>query len=404
MSDTQAASPAPSLRDQLNAAFDAAAETEPVSAPEPVIEDAPEPVESLEGTDEPEDRPGQPRDDAGRFAAKAAEKAAKDKAKADQNAQAPEAPAEAPPEPATAGLKAPDHWTAADKAIFAQDNPTALKKLALAQARRFEQQISQQARDIKPLREVAAKWQPYLDQLGQHFGTRVTTEMALDELLAADHRLRTGSTAVKQEALAKLLKNYGISWPGQAAQSTAQPPAAQQPAASAYVDPAVQQLSQKLAVIERGLTSRQAAEEAARQRAAQAQLQTQSQAIEQFKDQLSESGDPAHPYFEEVFPKMLTLAVGYRQQREPVPSLEQLYDEAVHATPAVRERVYSAQRAAEQQKLAAARAAKVASATAASRSITGTPGGLAPQAPGHKTSVRESIRQAEAQVARHGRV
>ena len=60
--------------------------------------------------------------------------------------------------------------------------------------------------------------------------------------------------------------------------------------------------------------------------------------VQQFAEAKDESGNPAHPYFGEVYEDMVGLA-----QQRPGVGLDQLYDAAIWGNPGVRAKVLAAQ-------------------------------------------------------------
>lgn len=117
--------------------------------------------------------------------------------------------------------------------------------------------------------------------------------------------------------------------------------------------------------------------------AARSQREAESRvmsAIDSFKDAKDASGNLLHPHFSAVEDQMTRLAVAARASGTPVPSLDELYDQAVWANTSTRQAMFEAQRAADeaQRKAADAERAKEARAKAerakrAASSVTGSP-------------------------------
>jgi len=131
-----------------------------------------------------------------------------------------------------------------------------------------------------------------------------------------------------------------------------------------------------------------------RQRAA-AEFQAKSEAQREINTWTAETdsdGNLLHPYFAEVEDAMMGLAQLDRAQgRTPV--LNDLYDRAVWANKAIREKLQASQREAEDRSLAAARKAKADAAARAGASITGAPSpGQLPQRAEPERSIRDDIR------------
>jgi hypothetical protein len=111
--------------------------------------------------------------------------------------------------------------------------------------------------------------------------------------------------------------------------------------------------------------------------------------IDQFRGATDTSGALLHPHYAEVEEHMTRLAIAARTSGKPVPSLNDLYDEAVWANPSTRAQLLEAQRAADQAQHKAAEEearrearAKAEKARRAGSSVTGSPGQTA--APAHK--------------------
>jgi hypothetical protein len=126
--------------------------------------------------------------------------------------------------------------------------------------------------------------------------------------------------------------------------------------------------------------------------------------IERFKGAADGNGAQLHPHYDEVEEHMTRLAIAARTRGEPVPSLDDLYDQAVWANPSTRQKVLDAKAAADEAQRVAAetRRAKEARAKAeqarrAGSSVTGSPrSGQSGQAEGG--SLRSSLLAAVADL------
>lgn len=118
-------------------------------------------------------------------------------------------------------------------------------------------------------------------------------------------------------------------------------------------------------------------------RRAQVSAQEKAQTdIENFKSETDKEGTLLRPHFDDVEQDMLALANAAITAKQPVPSLSQLYEKAVWANPATREKLLTAQAQAAEAKRIAQDKAKAAAARKAAASVTGAPG------PGQATATR----------------
>lgn len=120
-----------------------------------------------------------------------------------------------------------------------------------------------------------------------------------------------------------------------------------------------------------------------------------SNQVNEFKSAVDDKGSPLHPHFDDVESHMTALAQAALASKQPVPSLQQLYETAVWANPSTREKVLTAQRQQEEATRVEAARAKAASARRAGSSVTGAPGsGQAPQGKSSELSLREQLEAA----------
>jgi colicin import membrane protein len=277
------------------------------------------------------------RDETGRFASKnpAPEADAKELADALTTPQEP-VEAEAPPpepkvEPALPPLDPPAHFTAAQKATFAnltreaQEIVLNTEKTREADYTKRAQEHSETRKQFDDYRKAAdpffaalKPFEQYLGQVSQSVGTPVPHMLA--GLVRTESQLRTGSPEQKMAALADIATQYGIPLNGVGQENA--------------LLGTITQLRQELGQIKGHLSQKQqedAQRLAAEQRRAELELQT---TINEFKkDALLEKG----------------LA----------PDLQSAYDMAVHANPTVRAQVLADQRKTEEAKRQAEAKAKV---------------------------------------------
>lgn len=297
--------PSASLRDELNAGFDAA--TNGTEAP---TNGAPPPVEGevaqLEG-------------------APALEK--------------PNLPPELP------ALEAPAMWKQAHRDIFGRfaGDPDRRELLAAWQEQwketegawtRKNQEFAEFRRNAEPLLQTVAPFTQYWAQQGLSPAQGVTQLMSYAQALESDPR----------GTLQQLAQMYGVDL----AEMVAEQP---------YVDPQVAALQQQIAQLQQANQSRE-------QSALQAQQNRIAQEIQAFQSAVDETGSPKAPHFERVFDTMLTLA-----QLGKARDVQSAYDMAVRLDPALQAEItqqQAAQQAAAQA--AAAKKALEASKTVQGRS------------------------------------
>jgi colicin import membrane protein len=289
------------------------------------------------------------RDETGRFASKnpAPEADAKELADALTTPQEP-VEAEAPPpepkvEPALPPLDPPAHFTAAQKATFAnltreaQEIVLNTEKTREADYTKRAQEHSETRKQFDDYRKAAdpffaalKPFEQYLGQVSQSVGTPVPHMLA--GLVRTESQLRTGSPEQKMAALADIATQYGIPLNGVGQENA--------------LLGTITQLRQELGQIKGHLSQKQqedAQRLAAEQRRAELELQT---TINEFKKD--------KPYFEEIRPYAAALL-----EKGLAPDLQSAYDMAVHANPTVRAQVLADQRKTEEAKRQAEAKAKV---------------------------------------------
>lgn len=363
---------APSVEDDIRAAM---AELRAKDAPEPESAAEPAPASETEG-DEPapetaETKPARERGPDGKFKAKGAGADESNPAKAAETAEGAQ---EKTAEPATKGVEAPHHWSAQDKAAFAKA-PAETQSWLLGRIKAIEgdatrktQEAAQIRKEAQPILEI---FEPYREQLALN---GMTPAQVVQRWAAAEKFLqRDGKAAIKW-----LAGQYGVDLTELV--GGAEPPAA--------VDPALAELRNKLSAIEQSVTGftqsqRQAAEMA------------RTQAIQKFASATDADGNLLHPHFDDVLDDMLLLA---RAETEAgrTPDLEALYERAVWASPAVRERLLEAQRTAAAQAAEKAAKEKAAKARAAGSSVRDGAAGPAEAIPPKplRDELRERLRDA----------
>lgn len=326
-----------SVHAELTAAFAADAgvadAAPPVAAPEPV---AAEPS-------------GQPRDESGKFAAKV-EGALASPAQTiptEQHAAPPEALQEPSRPPASLSAQVKAEWTTLPEHVR-QD----FIRREAETNRGFEERAAQLKR-YEPLEAVIAPHRNRIAMSGVDEATYVGS------LIAADDLLRTNPI----QGMAQVAQMYGIDL-RQLSQPGNQAAAAQE----AQLPPQVQAALDRIQSFEQQQTQQQTA--------------SQQAEIDAFgKD---------HLYFENVRAGMAALL-----RAEQATTLEDAYDKACWADPAIRPLLMKEQATKADEQARAAAGAKVANARGAAVSVTGSPApGSGPAAAGPAPSIREELERA----------
>lgn len=277
-----------------------------------------------EAPEEPEEKAQRIRDEKGKFAK--ADKPADAPQEAPVNA--PETPVAIPPEVQRLGFRkeAAEAYAAA---------PDVLKQEIQRRSDEWHrglQAIQPKVQFADSIERVIAPFQQTLKSLN------VTPDVAIDQLLKADHRLRYSSPADKQAAIFDLARQYGIDL------TNAQAP---QP-----VDPNFAYLSQQISQQQQWIQQQEAQkqrEEQMRNEAEQARLNSDIAAF---------AADPKHSHFESVKGHMAALL-----QAGQAKDLADAYEQAVYANPTTRAAMLAQQQAAAREEAAkkAQAAKKVAS-------------------------------------------
>lgn len=237
-------------------------------------------------------------------------------------------------------VKAPDGWTAAAKAKFATLEPDVQAEIARRESELTKKITSQDDERTlgKRIREITLPYTAIMNAEG------ATIETTVQSLLNTAYILRTGSQQAKIHALHAVAQQFNI-------------PLGQVPQQQAQIDPAIETLQQRLDRIER---ERQA-ESQSRQQLEQDAIAGQ---IEEFRTQ------PGHEHYETVKSLMGSLLVGGHAK-----DMQDAYDQACHANPAIRSTLTAAQTAQAEEKRLADLKAKAEAARRAGGSVVGGPGG-----------------------------
>lgn len=262
-------------------------EVAPVEGGEPttldsIIDDAIAQSESAEpATDEGVkiDATGRAHGEKGRFVSKDTGEA--EASEGATEAEPETAEAQPPPEPAQQQFEPHPRWNEAQKAAFNSLPPEA-KQFALAVQAEHEANFTRKAqeaaefrRNVDPYIRAVQPFSQYLAHVAPAMGT--TPAGAVNQILQAEYKLRTGNIQEKYGTFAGLAQHYGVDL---AALASGQVPVQQQPR---QVDP---QVNQRLSRIEQGLQ--------------QEHIQRLSLHIDAFRDAKDEHGKPKYPHFERV--------------------------------------------------------------------------------------------------------
>lgn len=295
-----------------------------------------------------EQKPGRTRDDAGRFAAPAP--AAAEAPSAGQTPQAAADPATPPAAAPAPDIAAPHSWTNEAKAKWAEV-PADVRKYIAEREDQMHRALAHNDKDRDLGRAMSQTLQPHMETM-RSIG--VSPDQAVAGLLNVDAVLRRGSPEQKLEMMHEILRSYQIPL-DQVMQHQPLPH-----------NPQVQSLQQQMQAIQQQMAQgQQQHQEELAQRAVQAELEAfkaNAPHMEAVKGQMSQ---------------LLTSGVAS--------GLQDAYDQAVWANPQTRQLLLAEQAAA------ATKTARVASARNAGSSISGAPGGVAPNPPATNRSLREEL-------------
>lgn len=294
--------------------------------------------------------------------------------------------AETPPEeaqkPETKGIEPPQHWSEADKAKFkampleAQSWVIDRDKAMTADYTKKTTEIAAFKREYGPVAEMFAPHEAALRQSGYTPATLIKAWADVEQQLmsgkAVDVLVDIASKYKADKAELARRLGFGV----QAAPGVETPPQPQGQTAA----PIPPELQAKLQTYDQFIAQQQMERQ---QEAANRQREEANRVmstIDQFRDAKDATGNLLHPHFAAVEDAMTRLAIAARTSGQPVPSLDELYDQAVWANTSTRAQVLEAQRAAEEAQRKAAEAERVKEARAkaerakrAASSVTGSP-------------------------------
>jgi hypothetical protein len=323
---------APSLEETMGAVFDKMQAPDPASEPPAATPSASE--GQSEASASPDERPRGPD---GKFikAEKPAESAAP---KAVETPDQPK-PIEQAAAPSTAPVAPPVSWSADAKIAWAT-LPPAVQQAVLKREDEVSSGFRQKSDQLKQYEPIGAALEPLRQTLAMQ-GVEPATYVR--SLIAADQALRTQP----QQAIQWIARQYGIDLN----QAVSQPAEAGQP-----TDPTIAALQTKISSFEQYLKQQDEQSRLREQQAITGQIET-------FRSALNADGSPKHPHFEDVRAEMAALMQAGRAE-----SLDQAYEMASWANPAVRAKILADQKAKED----AARAEEAAKKAAEARRVAGT--------------------------------
>lgn len=305
-----------------------------------------------EVTDRVADDAGQPRGPDGKFAPKAGE-----------------APSGTTPPPAAADPNAvlgtaptvpriPDAWGSPERRAAFEKLPPELQGLVTSREAEVAKEFTRNGDERRFAREMKDVITPYMPMITAEGGNPAT---AVQSLLNTAYVLRAGTPEQKAQALRTVAQQFNVDL-------------ASVTAPAAFVDPAFENMTQRLDRLER---ERQA-EVQGRQASADAVIQTE---IASF------ASDPEHKHYEQVKPRMAALL-----QSGAASDLKDAYEQACWADPSIRSSLQAdAARRAEEQRVADAKA-RADAAKRASGSVFGGPGATTPAAIDPNRSLRDEIK------------
>lgn len=232
------------------------------------------------------------RDDRGRFANKNTEPEGE---KPEGEVSAEQQTNEAKPDESQP-LEPHPRWSADLKAQFAswprnaQEAFLARHNEVEANYTRKTQEIADFRKSAEPLVQAVQPFGEYLNSVAQNLGK--SPPALVQELLKTEYALRMGTPEQKANALAAIASEYGINLAALSGSS---------PDGQTYQpDPFVNQLYQTMPAVQHELAE-------IRQFKAQLEQERLAQEVESFRSAKDATGQPAHPYFEDVRPQIAAL-------------------------------------------------------------------------------------------------
>lgn len=295
------------MSDQTDLSTEEEVTTEAVETVEPVQKSMDDTIrETLDAinardADTEETKESRQRDDKGRFAKTEGEA----EPVAEPVAETTEAaPVTVPPELQRLGLRK-------DEAEAFSQAPEVLKQAFLRRSDEMHKGLEQfrtKAQFGHDMEQAITPFMNTITQLGVH------PAQAVQKLMTADHNLRYGSAAQKQQMIMQIAQDYGVDLNFD-------------PASVPHVDPNVSALQQQIQQLQGWIHQRTEAEN-------QRERATLNSEIAKF------ASDPANSYFEQVKAEMIPFL-----QSGISSTLQDAYERAIYSNPAIRAQVLAKQQA-----------------------------------------------------------
>jgi len=259
---------------------------------------------------------------------------------------------------ASTDAKPPQHWSAQDKEAF-DALPAGAKPLAMKFVKSLESGFTQKFQDVARDRQRIEPMRPLLDAIKRDAEADGIGEA---EAVGRLYRAHLGLVQDPEKALPAICRAYGIDLGKFATKAAGTAPAAEtsQPGTDGYVDPQIAELRTTLAQKDKDITElRQIVNRVTGHIDQQTQTARErhdaalNQAIHDFRDATDEQGQPKHPHFAEV-----SKVMGSLMEDGHARSLDEAYEMAVNAHPAIRAKVDADRRAREEAEAKAKREEK----------------------------------------------
>lgn len=273
-------------------------------------------------------------------------------------------------EPERQAKHPPSSWSAKAKGEFTK-LPDHIQDEVLKREDDFHkglEQYKQSAQMGDRMNQIIQPYQPYLRSKG------ATPEQTVASMLQTAYTLENASAQDKPKLLAQVAQKFGVDLSQLNSQQNEQ-----------QVDPYVQQLEQRVNQFEQYLQNQ----------ASTAQQQSMSEAhseIDAFRNEVDESGNIKHLYFDDVRDDMANMIEASEKSGKKL-SLQDAYDAAVWARPDIRENLLAEQQRQADEKRRQEQARKAEEAKkrgSVNVSTTGTYNNAETSPPG---SIEDTLRQ-----------
>lgn len=304
--------------------------------------------------------------------------------------------------------KATAKWKVADREMLAKQTPEAQAFLM----RRYKEMEGDYNKKTQALGTFKAEFEPIAQMLAPYREQMAAKNFTPHSLVQAwanvEKRLAAGGDE-PYNVITGLVQGYnldrgkvatalGLTLPPRQATNgaAAETPAEQTSSAPITLPP---ELTQRLDGLSKTVNDLTEAQKQAMARARAAAEQNAENEAERFRSAKDAKGNLLHPYIDDVEADMLAMMQAKVASRQPIPSMQELYDQAVWANPSTRESLLSAREwAAEQARKDQERAHAAAARKAAVSVRSGAPGSGPAIAAQAERSLREEL---EASAAEH---